>query len=295
MQGYAMLESTAAPLNIKKGIKMTIEVEWARLTAPVLREIAGKPGAMAVLPIGSLEQHGPHLPVITDTASASAAAIRAARQVAGDIPVAVLPGLWLGMSEHHLPFGGTITLDYETLSRVLRCIVRSLKASGFARLFIVNGHGGNIDPLAVAVRELAVEFAMPIVATLPWGLAPEQTSAIFEADTGAHHACEGETSVMLAITPDTVRSEKFAQAFENQEHPIDVPEGASRFYSFSERAPVSGTWGDPRSATAEKGERFLTLQAAELVKLMRSEVLWTAPDQVWAPGRGLATSDGRAG
>jgi len=273
---------------------MKKEVEWARMTAPSLRELAGKPGALAVLPIGSLEQHGPHLPVITDTASASAAAIRAARLVADDIPVAVLPGLWLGMSEHHLPFGGTITLEYDTLSRVIRCIVRSLKTLGFSRLFIVNGHGGNMDPLAVAVRELAVEFAMPIVATTPWMLAPEEASKIFEVDTGAHHACEGEASVMLAIVPDAVKTEMFGQAFGNQQHPVDVPADVSRFYSFAERAPVTGTWGDPRSATAEKGERFLDLQANELVKLIRNDVLWTAPDPVWTPGRGLGTTAGKA-
>ncbi len=273
---------------------MTIEVQWERLTAPALREIAGKPGALAILPIGSLEQHGPHLPVITDTVSAAEAAIRAARLAAGDVSVAVLPGLWTGMSEHHLPFGGTITLDFDTLNRVLRCIVRSLKALGFARLLIVNGHGGNIDPLAVAVRELAVEFAMPIVATLPWALAPEETAAILEVDDGVHHACEGEASVMLAITKETVRTDKFAEAFEDQAHPVDVPDGASRFYSFSERAPRTGTWGDPRSATAEKGERFLDLQARELAKLIRSDVLWTAPDPVWAPKRGLGTTAGRA-
>lgn len=273
---------------------MTKEVEWARMTAPTLREIAGKPGALAILPIGSLEQHGPHLPVITDTASASAAAIRAARLVAEDIPVAVLPGLWTGMSEHHLPFGGTITLDYDTLSRLIRCIVRSLKTLGFQRLFIVNGHGGNMDPLAVAVRELAVEFGMPIVATTPWMLAPEEAQKIFEVDTGAHHACEGEASVMLAIVPDAVKTEMFGQAFGNQQHPVDVPADVSRFYSFSERAPVTGTWGDPRSATAEKGERFLDLQAQELAKLIRNDVLWTKPDPVWTPGRGLGTTAGRA-
>lgn len=273
---------------------MTKEVEWARMTAPSLREIAGKPGALAILPIGSLEQHGPHLPVITDTASASAAAIRAARLVADDVPVAVLPGLWLGMSEHHLPFGGTITLDYDTLSRVIRCIVRSLKTLGFSRLFIVNGHGGNMDPLAVAVRELAVEFAMPIVATTPWMLATEEAGKIFEVDTGAHHACEGEASVMLAIAADAVKTEMFGQAYGNQQHPVDVPADVSRFYSFAERAPVTGTWGDPRSATAEKGERFLDLQAGELVKLIRNDVLWTAPDLVWAPGRGLGTTAGKA-
>lgn len=273
---------------------MTVEVEWARMTAPDLREIAAGKNALAILPIGSLEQHGPHLPVITDTASASEAAIRAARLVAGEMPVAVLPGLWLGMSEHHLPFGGTITLDFEALRKVLQCIVRSLKALGFSRLLVVNGHGGNIDPLAVAVRELAVEFAMPIVSTLPWELAPEETAQIFEVDTGAHHACEGEASVMLAITPQTVRSDRFEQAFGNQQHPLEnLPKGATRFYSFSEHAPTTGTWGDPRSATAEKGERFLDLQAAEVAKIIRHEALWTAPDPVWSAGRGQKTSAGR--
>ena len=137
---------------------MSIEVEWARMTAPDLRAIAAREGALAILPAGSLEQHGPHLPVITDTASASAAAIAAARLVANDVPVAVLPGLWLGLSEHHLPFGGTISVDYAAYRAILESVVRSLRAVGFARLLIVNGHGGNIDPLAVACRELAVAW-----------------------------------------------------------------------------------------------------------------------------------------
>ena len=106
---------------------MSIEVEWARMTAPDLRAIAAREGALAILPAGSLEQHGPHLPVITDTASASAAAAAAARLVAEGpkpVPVAVLPGLWLGLSEHHLPFGGTISVDYAAYRAVLESIVR---------------------------------------------------------------------------------------------------------------------------------------------------------------------------
>jgi len=160
---------------------MGIEVEWARMTAPDLRAIAARKGALAILPAGSLEQHGPHLPVITDTASASAASIAAARLVVegpDPVPVAVLPGLWLGLSEHHLPFGGTISVDYAAYRAILESIVRSLRASGFARLLIVNGHGGNIDPLAVASRELAVAYDLPIVATTPWFLAPAKIAAI---------------------------------------------------------------------------------------------------------------------
>src|ERR1700742_907035 len=176
---------------------MSIEVEWARMTAPDLRAIAAREGALAIFPAGWREKHGPHLPVITDTASATAAAIAAARLVANDTPVAVLPGLWLGLSEHHLPFGGTISVDYAAYRAMLESIVRSLRAVGFARLLIVNGHGGNIDPLAVASRELAVAWDFPIVATTPWFLAREKLAPIFEVDSEAKHACEGETSLMM--------------------------------------------------------------------------------------------------
>ncbi|MBZ6076783.1 creatininase family protein [Microvirga puerhi] len=272
---------------------MTVEVEWARMTAPELKVLAGRPNALAVLPVGSLEQHGPHLPVITDTASASAAAIRAARSVAHDIPVAVLPGLWLGMSEHHFPFGGTISLDYDAYHGILRSIVRSLKALGFKRLLIVNGHGGNIDPLAVAVRELAVTFAMPIVATTPWMLVPDEIAAIAETET-PKHACEGEASVMMAIAGDIVRTDKFDEAVQQAPKRVESPRGFSRFYSFSERAPVTGTWGDPRPATAQKGERFLNAQAKVLAESMLDPHLWSVPDPVWQEDRGQGTTSGRA-
>ncbi|WP_163525885.1 creatininase family protein, partial [Klebsiella oxytoca] len=91
----------------------------------------------------------------------------------------------------------TISVDFEAYRAIVHSIVRSLKSLGFARLLLVNGHGGNIDPLAVIARELAVTFAMPIVATTPWMLAPKEVAAIFETDSGPRHACEGETSVML--------------------------------------------------------------------------------------------------
>jgi creatinine amidohydrolase len=271
---------------------MKIEVEWARMTAPDLRAIAAREGALAILPAGSLEQHGPHLPVITDTASASAAAIAAARLVANEVPVAVLPGLWLGLSEHHLPFGGTISVDYAAYRAILESIVRSLRAVGFARLLIVNGHGGNIDPLAVACRELAVAWDMPIVATTPWFLAREKLAPIFEVDSGAKHACEGETSMMMAIAGDVVKKDKLDEAMQQAPARIDAPAGFSRFYSFSERAPVTGTWGDPRSATAEKGARFLAVQAEALADAIRNKVLWSRPDPVWRKGRGQETTAG---
>lgn len=273
---------------------MSKEVEWARLTGPEIRAVAARPDALAVLPIGSLEQHGPHLPVITDTASASAAAIRAARLVADEMPVLVLPGLWTGMSEHHLPFGGTISLNFDELRGVLSGVVRSLRAIGFARLLVVNGHGGNVEPLAVAARELAHDYGLPVVACTPWYLTRSRVAEIAETSEVPAHACEGETSVMMAIAPDLVRTDKLEDAVRQRPAPVPTYEGLSRFWSFSERAPVTGVRGDPRPATAEKGERFLHVQAEALAAAMRDKPMWRKPDPVWSAGRGLGNTAGHA-
>jgi creatinine amidohydrolase len=271
---------------------MNTEVEWARLTGPEIRTIAARPDALAVLPIGSLEQHGPHLPVITDTASASAAAIRAARLVVDELPVLVLPELWTGMSEHHLPFGGTISLNFNELRGVLSGVVRSLRAIGFARLLVVNGHGGNVEPLAVAARELAHEYGLPVIACTPWYLTRDRVPEIAETKETPAHACEGETSIMMAIAPDLVRTDRFEDAVRQRPDPVPDYAGFSRFWSFSERAPVTGVRGDPRSATAEKGERFLDVQAEALAAAMRDKPMWRKPDPVWSAGRGQGNTAG---
>lgn len=270
------------------------DVEWARLTAPEIRELAADRRAVVLLPVGSLEQHGPHLPTITDTASAHAACVATARLLAGDPPAIVLPGMWQGMSEHHLPFGGTISLNYAEFSGVLRGVARSLRALGFGRLLIVNGHGGNVDALNVASRELAHEFGFPVAAVTPWFLAPDKIAATMVSDTGPKHACEGETSLMMAIAADIVRADHLDEAMRQAPPPKILPKGFARFQSFSERAPVTGTWGDPRSATAEKGRRFLEIHAEALAAAIRDPALWTKPDDVWAPGRGQGTTAGSA-
>jgi creatinine amidohydrolase len=259
-----------------------MEVRWERLTAPELKALAAR-DALPVLPVGSLEQHGPHLPVWTDSHAAHALSVRAAEQ-ATDLPAVVLPPLWLGLSEHHFPFGGTVSLDYATFHAVLRCVVRSLRADGFGRLFIVNGHGGNIEPLAVSARELAHEFGVPVVATTWPNAAPQEIAAILTAQPGVQHACEGETSLWLALDPEQVRRDKVAEALSNTAAPAATP-GASRFWSFEERAPRTGVRGDPSAATAEKGERIAAAVAAGLVRMMRDPLLWQAPDPVWAANR----------
>ncbi|MDO9710633.1 creatininase family protein [Paracraurococcus lichenis] len=258
------------------------ELRWERMTGPELKALAAR-DALAVLPVGSLEQHGPHLPVWTDSFCAHEIALRGAA-AAGDLPVVVLPPMWMGLSEHHLPFGGTITLDHATFHAVLRCVVRSLLADGFRRLLIVNGHGGNKDPLAVSTRELAVEFGIPIVVTTWPSLAPKAIADTLTTQPGIQHACEGETSLWLALDAAQVRKDRLEAAISNP--PPDPPPGMVRFWSFEERAPRTGVRGDPRAATAEKGEAILAAVTQALAAAMRDKALWSTPDDVWTPGRG---------
>jgi creatinine amidohydrolase len=260
---------------------MPASVQWERLTAPDLLALAAA-GALPILPVGSLEQHGPHLPVWTDSFCAHALAVRAA-EAAPEVPTVVLPPMWLGLSEHHLPFGGTITLDHATFHAVLRCVVRSLVADGFSKLLILNGHGGNIAPLDVSVRELAHEFGIAVVATTWPNLAPQAIAGILTTQPGVQHACEAETSLWLALDPGQVRQAKIAESLSN---PAPDPRpGFSRFWSFAERAPRTGVRGDPRAATAAKGEAIIAAVVAGLVAALRDPALFSRPDAVWAPGR----------
>ncbi len=261
------------------------EVRWERMTAAELRALAGR-DAVGVLPIAAMEQHGPHLPVWTDSFIGHSVAIRGAELV-DDLPAVVLPPMWMGLSEHHFPFGGTISLDYATFAGVLRCVLRSILADGFRRRFLLNSHGGNIEPMAVAVRELAHEFGVAVVGTTITKLAPQAIQAALTTQPGIQHACEGETSLWLHLDPSQVRHDQVAHSVS----PGGFAAGdaaATRFWSFAERAPETGVRGDPRAATAEKGKAMFEAMAEGLAAMLRDGALWRAPDVVWTPGRALA-------
>ena len=125
---------------------MPQSVMWKELTAADLRAKA-QAGAIVLLPVASMEQHGPHLPVGVDTFLSEGVCKAAAEAIAAETPVVVAPTLWCGMAEHHMAFGGTFTLDIPTYRAVLLCLLKSLERHGFKRVLIVNGHGGNIAAL----------------------------------------------------------------------------------------------------------------------------------------------------
>ena len=251
-----------------------MDVRWDHLTAEQLRLLAAAPEVIVVVPVAAMEQHGPHLPVMVDSLLCSAVAERAARQVFAKRPVVVAPTVWSGLSEHHMPFGGTITLDYPTFHALLRCVCRSLQRHGFSRALLLNGHGGNEAALRVVVEQLSAELEMVLATVTYWHLAAERFRAILERQSGVRHACEAETSMVQALRPELVDQGRVAEARTAEDD--GGPPGAYRWRSFPART-ASGVIGDPTAASAEKGERLLEAASAALADLLLDEPFWRRP------------------
>lgn len=166
------------------------------------------PDATVVLPVGSTEQHGPHLPIITDSLMAETIALRAAELASASADVLVASLLPFGCSHHHLAVGGALTVTQRTYIAFLVDLAESLARMGCRRLVLLNGHGGNEDPLRVVANELVFERRLPmaVAAASYWTLG----RAAIEGGIGLPgpapgHAGNFETSCVLALRPDLVR------------------------------------------------------------------------------------------
>lgn len=210
----------------------------------------------AVLPVGSFEQHGRHLPVTTDTMIAGVIAARLA-QARGGLP---LSPVTISCSHEHAGFFGSISIRAETLAAIVRDIANSLEEQGVRSLAIVNAHGGN-HVLANIVQEM--NRAGPRVLLLPsrhhWAAAVEE-AGIEHTPHQDMHAGEIETSILLHAFPDCVRMDR-ARDVEATERPL-LPVIGVKGYS------EEGTIGFPSRASAEKGRRLLDA----LVRLAAAEV-----------------------
>ncbi|MDE0169890.1 MAG: creatininase family protein [bacterium] len=182
-----------------------MRILFAELTREESRAIA-RDGVL-ILPVGATEQHGPHLPVGTDSMGAEYVARAAAAALADRFPVAVAPTLWYGSSPHHLPFGGTMSLDAGTFLAVLMDLGRSLARASFRRLFIVNGHGGNHELIGIAARDLALEEGIEVAACSWWAMAHHELASAGAAEIGRlpGHAGAFESSIVLALDATLVR------------------------------------------------------------------------------------------
>ena len=247
------------------------ELLWNRMTAETLRERAAE-GAIVLLPVASTEQHGPHLATGVDDYLCSEACRRAAALIAKERPVVVAPTVWCGLAEHHIAFGGTFTLTLQTYYALLRDLCQSILRAGFRHILIVNGHGGNVTALNAFTTELTRELGAPIATTTYVMTGVEGTKAILEDQDGIMHACEGETSMMMALKPDLVDRSRLEEA-----HGPNLGVGAAlsrpihAWKSFKDLTP-SGVVGDARRATPQKGEAILDACAAGIAeRLLKGE------------------------
>ena len=235
------------------------ELSWPDAQAAI------QAGAMAVIPVGSLEQHGRHLAVNTDNVLGDAIADAAVRKASDrGLRVLLCPPLHYGYTMHNMDFPGTMTLRAETLLAVGVDLVTSLAHHGCKRVVLLNSHGSNWSVLDLIARDVMNRRPEILVAAIfPIKMAAAELERLREAKQtgGMSHGCELETSLMLHLRPELVDMDKAV-------HDISQPD--SRFYwrdilrgsrgvalaDLTRHASRTGLVGDPTVATAEKGRRF---------------------------------------
>jgi creatinine amidohydrolase len=257
------------------------------LTRVELNQIA--PEAVVVLPTGATEQHGPHLPVGTDTFAVEAVARGAVAAVDSQVPVVMAPVLAYGSSHHHLSFGATMSLTTETYYAVVQDLVESLIAGGFRRVMVVNGHGGNHELIQLVARDLVLKHPVNVAALSYWLPAMNELAAL-QPDLAGRlpgHAGAFETSLILALRPELAR----------QPLPVrDATEiGALYPQPSSWRLERHGRWqamdgftDSPSLADGERGRVYLDTVIRAVAELIAD--LHETPLEALAPSPG---SDGR--
>ena len=209
-----------------------------------------------MIPLGALEQHGPHLPLDTDALIAEAVADRAAQEVGECV---VSPCIPVGSSSHHLTFPGTASLSDETLSDVLVEVIQTLLSHGFRGAYLVTGHAGNVGAMAAALSELDADDRARVVSFDDW---PAQRDAIHQAaetrlnmdrEVVGTHGGHFETSIMLVVAPDRVDLDS---AVVGHVGPAASASAKLRSEGMAAVSPV-GIIGDPRGATTDAGELYL--------------------------------------
>jgi creatinine amidohydrolase len=220
-----------------------------------------KENVVLIQPVGAIEQHGPHLPLIVDAAIGVAVLGKALEKLDAIVPAYALPALYYGKSNEHWHFPGTITLSAETLLATLMEVAESIYRAGFRKLILMNSHGGQPQVMEIAARDLHIKYSDFLVFPLFTWRVPHITGELLspqEKKLGIH-AGDAETSIMLSILPEQVKMEKAVA-----EYPPEQPqgsllsiEGKLSFAWATRDLSKSGVVGDPTVATKEKGDRIL--------------------------------------
>ena len=247
------------------------------LTWPEVKQLKFR-SKIVLFPLGSFEQHGPHLPLTTDTDIVTAIARGVERERSRQ--VLCLPTLWPGHSTHHLFFPGTLSVRQMPYVQLVIELCDSIVRMSGRKVFLLNGHGGNDVPIRAALRELKSSFPkVSFVFASYWSLAAQTIKTVRRSESGGlGHACEMETSIMLHLHPQRVKphlakrdgpkhTDRYRQADMQIARPIYF---VNEFHEVSK----TGTIGHPDLASAEKGERFLDGIVREVLTFVDEFLAW---------------------
>jgi creatinine amidohydrolase len=255
------------------------EYRYERLTWPEIN-IAVDQRKVIVLPIGSVEQHGYHLPIDVDVRIASSIALEAGKRSPEDL--LVMPPVTFGYCHHVMDFPGTISIEPSTFVKVLMDIARSVAHHGFKRIIMINGHGSNAHLVDQAGRQTNLQTDA-MCCTLSWWqlIAKYWNEEVRESGPGGSaHACELETSVYLHLDAAAVRRDRISGALPN--FVTDVPggdkwqwvdltlgAGPASIIDWTSSYSESGSFGAPELATEEKGRLVFDRAVSELIDLVK--------------------------
>jgi creatinine amidohydrolase len=259
-----------------------VKVDWEDHTWPEIERLIAR-GAVAVVPVGATEQHGPHLPLRVDATLSTEVARRATeRLVAAGRPAVLLPTVWTGYSPHHMDFPGTITLSAETFGRLLVDVAQSLHRHRVQRIVFVNGHGGNVSLLRATVQRLRFESGIEAAGVSYWDLALADIGRWRRSPIGGiNHACEMETSLMLAVRPDLVDLSLAADVFPKRSPYVSADLTAGGMVTTAEPFAAlteSGVLGAPTLADAARGAALLETLVAALEAFLIEFARWDEAD-----------------
>jgi creatinine amidohydrolase len=242
---------------------------------------------IAVLPVAAIEQHGPHLPVYTDTCIAEGMIRRVVELLPDDLPVTFLPVQAVGKSNEHISSPGTLTATWETTTKLWLEIGDSVKRAGIEKLIVINSHGGNVPMIDIVTRDLRVRHNMLAVGTAWSRFGHPDGIPSPEESTYGIHGGDVETSIMLHMRPDLVRMDK-AQDFRSAQLRFLTEfkhlraHGPAQFGWKAQDLNPNGTVGNAAAATAEKGRAVVDHQARAFVDLC-ADVHAFDPARLWIP------------
>lgn len=253
------------------------EYRYEKLTWPEIND-AIEMGKVCVVPCGSVEQHGPHLPLDVDIVCPQGIAFGAGREIPEKI--LILPPVWYGYTGHVMDFPGTINTHYETFIHQVLDITQSLAYHGFKKIILLNGHGSNMPNLDLAARRTNLETDAECVLVAWWNLLtvdkeflPHWRQSKFPG--GCAHACELETSLYLYLDEAHVHKDKIKNgtiSFNEDNSPFNYVDlfgqGAATIISWTSSYSESGVLGEPELATAEKGRQVYEEAVKQLVRFV---------------------------